>query len=149
MNEWALCCHYLLWKILSSHSGAAGNSVLVGCNTRWQVVHDVGFSIPFQQSSSPSCSFKHPPILIMVPHTICLLVINMNNQRRATQYHALEASCTSTLETASPSTCKGYLHSVNSMPIWKYVPIYALYAKRPQVSYLGPEQCTTITCGTL
>jgi len=73
----------------------------------------------------------------------------MNNQRYATQYCTLEASCTSTLETASPSTCKGYLHSVNSMPFWKYVPIYALYAKRPYVSYLGPEQCAAFTCDTL
>jgi hypothetical protein len=54
-----------------------------------------------------------------------------NNQRYATQYYTLEASRISTLASASPSTCTGYLHSVNLMPIWKYVLIYALYAKRP------------------
>jgi hypothetical protein len=75
------CCNYYFCEILSSHSGAAWNSILLGCNAHWRVLPDFGFSITSHRTASPSCTFSQPPTLVMLLHTICLFVINGNNQR--------------------------------------------------------------------
>jgi len=120
------------------------HGAVITCFTRFQVLTVVQLGIPFLSdviladgwflTVSPSLSAKQVLRVEFLTRTNSYNAAAyslLNNQRYATQYYTLEASRISTLGSASPSTCTGYLHSVNLTPIWKYVLIYALYAKRP------------------